>query len=203
MRLLERRATAAFVAATDMPMLHPDFVRSVAGALGAADVALPTIEGHNHPLAAVYRVSLLPKIEALLAADRLRPAFIWEGASLQRVDETAVAYPSSVRNVNTPDDLDVVRGLPLPLVAVEAYGTVRTRLGFARTEVRAATLGAALDALGWGRPRSTPSARHRSAQTGTDVEILVALNGERFRSDRSTALVDGDRLALLTQEAGG
>jgi molybdopterin-guanine dinucleotide biosynthesis protein A len=205
MRAIGDRADAAFVAATDMPMLHPEFIRSIAAALGDADVALPVIDGHNHPLAAVYRTALRSRIEDLLGTGRLRPAYVWEDAVLNRVDERSARHPESVRNVNTPDELAAVRALPLPLIGVDVYGTVRTHLGFARTEVHAATLGAALDALAaGGRARDHHDAL---AAPGPDAltrpNVLVALNGERFRSDRSTALVDGDRLALLAQEAGG
>ena len=199
MRAVGDRAVAAFVAATDMPMLHPEFVRSIAAALGDADVALPVIGGHNHPLAAVYRTALRAKIEDLLAAGRLRPAYVWEDAVLRRVDESSARHPESVGNVNTPEEFAAVLALPLPLIGIDVYGTVRTRLGLSRMEVHAATLGAALDAL----------VAH-SARPGVDrtlgpsqADVLVALNGERFRSDPSTPLVDGDRLALLTQEAGG
>jgi molybdopterin-guanine dinucleotide biosynthesis protein A len=44
----------------------------------AIDIVVPR-DGHfHHPLAAVYRTSVLPAIEALLAADRLRPVYLFE-----------------------------------------------------------------------------------------------------------------------------
>jgi len=33
--------------------------------------------------------------------------------------------------------------------------------------------------------------------------VLVALNGEQFQADPAVPLVDGDRLSVLTAEAGG
>jgi molybdopterin-guanine dinucleotide biosynthesis protein A len=194
MRALAARASgdrpdAVFVSSTDVPLLHPAFVRSVAEGLGGADVALPVVDGRNHPLSAVYRLALLPKIEALLAQDRLRPAFVWEDAVVVKLTEADLVHPESVRNVNTPDELAQARALPLPEVEIQAFGTIRTKVGTARTDVRAATLGAALSAL--------PSA-------GLDPDhLLVSLNGEGFRSDPRTALVEGDSLALLSPEAGG
>ena len=45
----------------------------MADLLGTHDAAVPWIDGFYHPLAAVYRATVIPNIEALLAADRLRP----------------------------------------------------------------------------------------------------------------------------------
>ena len=179
---------AVFVSSTDVPMLHPAFVRSVAAGLEDADVALPVVDGHNHPLSSVYRLSLLAKVEKLLAENRLRPAFVWEDGEVRRLGEGDLAHPESVTNVNTPEEFDAARARPLPLVVVEAFGTVRSRLGVARTDVRAATLAGALEAVGV----------HKG-----DDEVLVAINGEQFRSDPRVALVQGDVLALVPAEAGG
>ena len=189
MRTVGERADAVFVSSTDAPLLHPAFVRSVASGLGEADVALPVVDGHNHPLSAVYRVSLLAKVEALLADDRLRPAFVWEDAELRTLEAGELEHPESTRNVNTPEDLDEARALPQPLVLIETFGTVRAKVGEAKMQVRAATLAGALDAL--------PTLDRDPAN------LLVALNGEQFRSDPGLALVEGDHLALLSPEAGG
>src|SRR3954454_12550894 len=52
-------APVAFVSSTDVPLLHPRFVRRVVGALDdGADVALPEVGGFRHPLAAAYRTGL-------------------------------------------------------------------------------------------------------------------------------------------------
>src|SRR5437763_13318300 len=46
------RAAAAYVSSTDVPLLHPAFVRRVVSALGdEVDVVLPEIEGYRQPLA--------------------------------------------------------------------------------------------------------------------------------------------------------
>ena len=58
---------------------------------------LPTLDGERdlvyidgahgfpHPLAAVYRTSVLPHIRELLAADQLRPVFLYERTKTLRV----------------------------------------------------------------------------------------------------------------------
>jgi molybdopterin-guanine dinucleotide biosynthesis protein A len=58
-----RSAEVAFVCATDLPLLHPAFVRCLVAALrdpGAdpVDVALPVVGGRWHPLAAAYRTDV-------------------------------------------------------------------------------------------------------------------------------------------------
>src|SRR5687768_9948896 len=47
---MEARADVAFVCATDLPFLHPAYVRRVLAGLGEADVALPVVGGFRQPL---------------------------------------------------------------------------------------------------------------------------------------------------------
>ena len=75
---LAGQADAAYVTGCDVPLLVPAFVRRVIERLQTHEIAVPRVEGFHHPLAAVYRTSVLPKIEALLAADRMRPFFLFE-----------------------------------------------------------------------------------------------------------------------------
>src|SRR5438270_743027 len=48
---------------------------SPASCLLPPEVAVPRVGGYLHPLAAVYRLAVLPHVRELLAADRLRPVF--------------------------------------------------------------------------------------------------------------------------------
>ena len=76
--------------------------------LAGFDVAVPHVDGYDEPLAAVYRRSALEHVEALLAADRLRPAFLFDRVRTRRVsaDELAEVDPDlgSLANVNSPAD---------------------------------------------------------------------------------------------------
>src|SRR5207237_2840061 len=72
---LRGRAEVAFVSSTDMPFLHPAFIRRVLrAAQDGADVGLPVARGYPQPLAASYRTRLAPVAERLVAEERLRPA---------------------------------------------------------------------------------------------------------------------------------
>jgi len=99
---------AAFVTGCDVPLVVPDFVRRMVELAAGFDVAVPHVGAYDEPLAAVYRTSVLPHVEALLAADRLRPAFLFDRVHTRRVtlDELTDVDPdlSSLANVNSPAD---------------------------------------------------------------------------------------------------
>jgi len=107
-----RGAEAAFVASCDLPLLKPAFVRCMVELAAGYDVAVPKVEGRDHPLAAVYRTGLLAQVESLLAADRLRPAFLFDEVRTRRVTpaELTDADPAleSLINVNTPAEYERV-----------------------------------------------------------------------------------------------
>src|SRR5262249_12965815 len=69
---------AAYVTACDVPLLVPDFVRRMLELSGDYDVAVMEIDGFAQPLAAVYRVTILPHVEELLAQNRLRMVFLFD-----------------------------------------------------------------------------------------------------------------------------
>ncbi|HVC93254.1 MAG TPA: molybdenum cofactor guanylyltransferase [Pirellulales bacterium] len=99
---------AAFATGCDVPFLSPAFVRRLIDRLGDADVAVPRALGFHHPLAAVYRTSVRPHVEALLAADRLRAAFLFERVRTRelKADELLDVDPGlrSLANLNDPAD---------------------------------------------------------------------------------------------------
>lgn len=101
-------AAAAYVTSCDVPLLVPAFVQAMFAHLGEGDIAVPVEDAFPHPLAAVYRTSVLPHIEDLLAADQLRPAFLFDRVRTRRVPAEALrsADPRllTLRNLNRPED---------------------------------------------------------------------------------------------------
>ncbi|GAB1819025.1 molybdenum cofactor guanylyltransferase [Herbidospora sp. RD11066] len=163
------RAEAAFVCSTDMPFLHPAFVRRVLRGLApGVDVALPVARGFRQPLAAGYRTSLVPLVERLLAEGALRPGMLFERCEVARLTEEELLADAdlarldptleSVVNVNSPEDYAAARDRPSPQVG----------------EVRAATLGAAVAGL------------------TSDRDVVITLNGVRVTLDEHMPLVAGD-----------
>jgi molybdopterin-guanine dinucleotide biosynthesis protein A len=110
LRTIGSRVDAAYATGCDVPLLKPAFVEAMFAALGDLEIAVPRDGEFHHPLAAVYRPAVLPKIEELLAADRLRPVFLFEQVRTREVDveELRAVDPEllSLRNVNEPADYE-------------------------------------------------------------------------------------------------
>ena len=127
------RAEAAYATSCDVPLLVPGFVRQMIERLGDCDAAVPVEGEFAHPLAAVYRTSVLPHIQELLAADRLRPAFLFERVKTCRVpvEELRSVDPqlSTLQNLNRPEDylaaLAAAGFQPDPAIVAQ-LGTPRT-----------------------------------------------------------------------------
>ena len=192
-------AEVAYVSSTDVPLLHPTFVRAVLAAATRedVDVALPVVHGYRHPLAAAYRTSLLPAVEELIAHDRMRPAFLFERSRVHELDEEdllrdrelADADPEllSVLNVNEPADYELARSRAAPSVTVRRFGTLAGGLGREPLAVRAATLEAAAAAAG----------------LVLDRHVVAALNGDQISRHPELPLASGDTVAFLSADAGG
>ena len=110
LRALPESVEAAYVTSCDVPLLVPAFVEHMLDLLGDHDIAVMEIDGFTHPLSAVYRRSVLPHVESLLAQDRLRPVFLFDAVQTRRVspDEMRTVDPdlSTLRNLNTREDYE-------------------------------------------------------------------------------------------------
>jgi molybdopterin-guanine dinucleotide biosynthesis protein A len=192
------RASVAYVTSTDVPLLHPSFVRRVVGSLtDQFDVALPEIEGHRQPLAAAYRLELLGPVEELIAADRMRPAFLFERCRVLNLSADDMLRDSalarldpqlrSVRNLNERADYEQARALPAPEIRVERFGTLAPAAGDRRATVRAWSLGGVAAAVG----------------LTLDEHVVAALNGDQITRDPEVPLASGDTIAFMVADAGG
>jgi molybdopterin-guanine dinucleotide biosynthesis protein A len=107
---LEGRAEAAYTSSCDVPFLRPEFVRRLLELLGEQRICVPRVGGYHHPLAAVYRIEILPTVRRLLAEDQLRPFFLFEAEPTRVVEpaELADVDPAfqSLRNLNAPEDYE-------------------------------------------------------------------------------------------------
>lgn len=108
---------AAFATSCDVPLLQPQFVQRMIELLEASPVemAVPECAGFCHPLAAVYRRGVVTTIEELLAADRLRPMFLFDALPTRRVQpaEWADVDPASASLENLNHPADYLRALAL------------------------------------------------------------------------------------------
>ena len=194
---LQARAEHAFVCSTDLPLLHPAFVRAVCRAAQAVDVALPVVDGHRQPLAACYRTALAERARTLLAAGRSRPAFLLEDADVRELDADALLADAavaagdpglaSVTGTNTPTEYRALREQPAPPVTVQRFGVLASGGQSGDRTVQAATLGAAA----------------RAVDLVLDRHVLAAVNGDQMVRDPELPLAAGDVVAFLSADAGG
>ena len=102
------KAELAYATGCDVPMLEPKFVRRMITLADGHEIVVPVEGRFHHPLSAVYRVSVLPTIEQLLAQDRLRPLFLFDKANTLRVDVETLREVdpalATLANLNRPED---------------------------------------------------------------------------------------------------
>ncbi|MEP7201998.1 MAG: NTP transferase domain-containing protein [Ilumatobacteraceae bacterium] len=189
----------AFVCSTDLPFLHPAFVRRVLREFANidTDVVLPTARGFRQPLAAAYRTKLGGLIADLAAGGDLRPGMLFEHCRMHQLgddelltdDNLARWDPEldSVVNVNSPDDYAAARRRPGAEVTVQCFGALASDGRRGPRTIRAATLGDAAGAVG----------------IDLDNYVMAALNGDLMTRDPQLPLVAGDSVALLSADAGG
>lgn len=174
------RADRAYVSSTDLPLLHPAYVRAVLCALDDQhDVVLPEIGGYRQPLAAAYRTAVLGAVNDLIVAGQMKPAFLFERCRVRRIDgdellrdpALATLDPAldSVANLNERADYERALALPAPEVAQRSGA-----------RCRAWTLG---ELAG-------------SANLSLDEQVVVTLNGATVSRDPELPLAAGDLVSF-------
>jgi molybdopterin-guanine dinucleotide biosynthesis protein A len=215
---LAGQAEAAFISSTDLPFLHPAFVRRVVRGLGqarsedGADVCLPVARGYPQPLAAAYRVALAGTAGRLVKEGRLRPAFLFEECVVRRLNDAMLkADPvldaldpelDSLVNVNEPADYTAARARPAPEVTVRLFGAL-ARDSAARDS--AARDSAASTGPGGHGPRAIRAATIAEAADAVgltvDRHVMAALNGDQITRDGLTPLAAGDTVLFMSANA--
>jgi molybdopterin-guanine dinucleotide biosynthesis protein A len=105
---LPASVTAAYVTSCDVPLLAPAFFHLIFELLDDSYFFVPVTDGFHHPLAAVYRRSVLEQVDRLLAADRLRVLDLFDSVRTRRVSEEELRSVDlellSLENLNRPED---------------------------------------------------------------------------------------------------
>lgn len=182
---LAGRAPKAFVCSTDLPFLHPAFVRRVLAALiGDLDVVLPVALGYPQPLAAAYRITLAPLITELVTVGERRLTLLFSRCATLRVADAelladsalAAADPAldSLINVNSPDEYRAARRRLPPQVTVQCGGELVTHGHGGPSTVRAATVSGAAAAVGLPRySRLTATLNGQVICHGGDIPLVT------------------------------
>jgi len=118
---LQDQVDAIYATSCDVPLLVPPFIARMFELLDEFDIAVPCDAVHHHPLAATYRMSVLPCIRRLLDADRLRARLLYDEVRTREVpvDLLRSVDPalSTLENLNQPADYRaalVAAGFPIP-----------------------------------------------------------------------------------------
>jgi molybdopterin-guanine dinucleotide biosynthesis protein A len=110
LKALPPECDAAYVTSCDVPLLVPAFVAEMIRLANGHDIAVMEIDGFPHPLSAVYRRLVLSHVETLLAADRLRPVFLFDAVDTRKVQASEMTSVDpdlrTLRNLNTRDDYE-------------------------------------------------------------------------------------------------
>jgi molybdopterin-guanine dinucleotide biosynthesis protein A len=182
----------AYVSATDVPLLHPAFVRRVVAEFGPGiDAIVANVRGVDQPLAAAYATRVGPIAQELVGQDRLRFRFLFARCAVRRLEERALlsddalaAADPQLESIMSVDDVDAyqrARARPAPQVTIERLGAlVRNVDQGGGRPVRAATLAMAADAAG--------------IVLGPAIAITVA--GVAARCDPELPLAEGDRVTF-------
>ncbi len=103
----ERGAEAAFVCATDMPLVDPGLIDELlAGLTESADAVVANDAGRDHPMAGIYRTGAVDRLAELVEEGELRMVAALDALVTQRV---GVSDPEWLANVDAPEDLHRLR----------------------------------------------------------------------------------------------
>ncbi|WP_375314920.1 molybdenum cofactor guanylyltransferase [Schlesneria sp. DSM 10557] len=108
LRLLQSQVDAVFLSSCDSPRLVPDVVELLFHRLGEVDIAVPFDGTYEHPLTAVYRATVLKRVETQLAGNRFSLRSLFDQVSTVRVPteelRTVDSHLTTLANLNSPEE---------------------------------------------------------------------------------------------------
>jgi len=106
--LLNSKDEYNFVAACDMPFLNPGLISYMTGLVNDRDIIVPTLDGREEPLHAIYSKNLLPIIEKRIQEDARQVRGIFREARVRYVTDAEIdrydPERRSFKNLNTPEE---------------------------------------------------------------------------------------------------
>lgn len=206
------REETCFVTSCDAPFLNLTLISYLLSQISNYDVVVPFTDERYQPLHAVYRRSCAPLLKIQLERGELRPIFLYDKVRTRKVSESEMApYDpdgSSFLNMNSPEDYQAARARWSDLsisVTVELFGVAQL---LAKTKdvpltlAPGATLAQACQRLAELHPvllGRVINPDRRSLASGYACNI----NGLEFVKDPNVALHLGDKIFLLSADAGG
>ena len=212
----------SFVTSCDAPFLSAALIAYLNGQIFGYDVVVPYWQKRYQPLHAVYRRSVLPLLQEQLERGELRPVYLFDKVRTRKIDEDEITAVDpqglSFLNMNTPQDYQAALQrwqqmrqrkehdpAPASTCTVELFGTAQM-LAKAKTVSLSlppeATLARVLSSLGeklpmlLGRVITLEGTRLASG-------FSCNINGLAFVRDPGARITSGDRILILSADAGG
>jgi molybdopterin-guanine dinucleotide biosynthesis protein A/molybdopterin converting factor small subunit len=212
----------SFVASCDIPFLNLSLISYLFSRIDEHDVVVPYWEGRYQPLFAIYRKSVTSYLHTQLQRGELRPIFLFDKVRTRKIDEEEVCRfdPEglSFLNMNMPADYQAAlqrwqngrdNSSPSParsiFCTVELFGVARLRAKTKAVPLELppeATLAQVFTALAERLPMLVGSVI--AADKGTLVKGQACnVNGRDFVRDAHAKIYSGDRIFILSADAGG
>lgn len=220
--LMAANREIAFVTSCDVPFLNHSLISYLLSQASGHDVVVPYWQGRFQPLHAVYRKSVVPHLQGQLERGELRPIFLFEKVRTCRVNEDEMRRfdPEGLSfvNMNTPGDYEA---------ALRRWEALRHNSGSTRN----GSVSCTVELFGVARLRAkTKEVSLELPQDATLAHVFVALaerlpslvgsviapeknrlagghacniNGREFVRNMSAKVNPGDRIFIISADAGG
>lgn len=212
----------SFVTSCDVPFLNLSLIAHLIGKIGDCDVVVPYWQDRFQPLHAVYRAELVSHLKRQLERAELRPIFLYDKVRTCKVQEEEIRRfdPKGLSffNMNTPNDYynALTRWQTLPRdigpsgggrasCTVELFGIARLRAKKSEVSLELPPNATLADVL-LGLAEAVPALV--GPVIAREKDRLAAghacnLNGRDFVRGAGTRIVNGDRILILSADAGG
>ncbi len=211
-----------FVTSCDAPFLNLSLISYLISQISNYDVVVPYWQGRFQPLHAVYRRCVVPLLKEQLEREELRPIFLYEKVRTCKVSEEEIRRfdpeGSSFLNINSPEDYQAALSRWEALhhnsssaqngsiyCTVELFGVARLRAKTSEVPLelpRGATLANVFSALAERLPSLVGSVITPAKNSLTGGHACN-INGKDFVRSPSALVSPGDRIFILSADAGG
>ena len=200
-----------FVTSCDAPFLNLALISHLLSQIADWDVVAPFWQERFQPLHAVYRTKVAPLLKDQLERGELRPIFLYDKVRTRKIHEDEIRRLDpegfSLLNMNSPADYDAALQLWSKKysisVSVELFGVARM---LAKTQwvpldlAQGATLAQVFSALA----DKFPVLLGRVINSeGLSNGYTCNINGLKFVRTPSAKVNSGDKILILSADAGG
>jgi molybdopterin-guanine dinucleotide biosynthesis protein A len=200
-----------FVTSCDAPFLNLQLIAHLLTQISDYDVVVPYWQERFQPLHAVYRTSVLPLLKDQLERGELRPIFLYDKVRTRKIPEQEIrcldSEGLSLLNMNSPAEYEAALQLwnkrNSISVSVELFGVARllAKTQFVSLDLaQEATLAQVFSALADKLPVLVGRVINSD---GLVSGYTCNINGLDFVRTPNTKLSSGDKIFILSADAGG